>query len=440
MSSRSPRRLVLPGLGLIVLGTLALSACAAGTDSSNAARQEPASVDAPLAIGAPATAAVQAAGAHTPKATHSLTPSEKAKASASAHGTTSGSSSGAGTTQGNAAKPVTLPAAAAVGGSSGVVYGFSDPALLSDSASVQVQQLQQMKAMGITSVRVDASWYWGQPSQSGGYEWASLDQVVASLQQVGMTADFDIDQTPSWAATSGASGNMWAAPDSASAYAAYAGAVAARYGGKGVNYFEIWNEPNLSAFWAPAPDAADYTAILKAAYAAIKAADPSAIVLSGGLAPAGNTSTSVDPLTFLQDMYSDGAEGSFDGLGDHPYSFPTAPDDVESSSAWSQMSQTSPSLRSIMDANGDSAKKIWITEYGAPTSGPNSIGESGQSTELTQAISLVRNDSWVGSFYIYTWADISGLDAEDNGYGLLNEDNSQKPAYSAVTAALSTAG
>jgi polysaccharide biosynthesis protein PslG len=434
MSSRSRRRLVLPGLGLIVLATLVLSACASGTDnSSNAARQEPAVVGAtPLAVGVPATAAVPAASGHSPTATPGKGQSKQAKASATAQGSIATSGSGTG----NAANPVAGPQSSGVGGGSGVVFGISDPALLSQSASVQVQQLEQMKAMGITSVRVDASWYWGQPTQSGGYEWASLDQVVASLQQVGMTADLDIDQTPSWAATSGASGNVWAAPDSASAYAAYAGAVAARYGGKGVNYFEIWNEPNLSEFWAPAPDAADYTAILKAAYAAIKAADPSAIVLSGGLAPAGNTSSSVDPRTYLQDMYSDGAGGSFDGLGDHPYSFPTAPDDVESYSGWSQMSQTSPSLRSIMDANGDSGKKIWITEYGAPTSGPDSIGDSGQSTELAQAISLVRSASWVGSFYIYTWADISSLSAQDNGYGLLNEDNSEKPAYSTVASAL----
>lgn len=427
MSSRSPRRLALPGLGLLVLGTLALSACAAAGTGSSGGGQVEGIAATPIAVAAPATADVRAAS-HRPTTTHSPTASQKAKAAAAAHGATAA----AGTSQGAAAN---LPAAAGTTG--GIVYGVSDPALLSESASVQVQQLQQMKAMGVTSVRVDASWYWGQPTQSGGYEWASLDQVVASLQQVGMTADFDIDQTPSWAATSGAQGNMWAAPDSASAYAAYAGAVAARYGGKGVNYFEIWNEPNLSEFWAPAPNAADYTAILKAAYASIKAADSSAVVISGGLAPAGNTSTSVDPRTFLQDMYSNGAGGSFNGLGDHPYSFPTAPDDIESFSGWSQMSQTSPSLRSIMDANGDSAKKIWITEYGAPTSGPNNISDSGQSTELTQAISIVRSASWVGSFYIYTWADISSLPAEDNGYGLLNQDNSQKPAYSAIAAALS---
>src|SRR5262249_39178815 len=101
-----------------------------------------------------------------------------------------------------------------------------------------------------------------------------------------------------------------------------------------------------------------------------------------------------------------------------------------------QMSQTSPSLRSIMAENGDSAKKIWITEYGAPTSGSNGVSESAQSTDLVQAISQVKQLGWIGSFYIYTWSDLSTLAASDNGFGLLTEGNAQKPAYAAVATAL----
>jgi len=179
--------------------------------------------------------------------------------------------------------------------------------------------------------------------------------------------------------------------------------VAKRYDGKGAKYFEIWNEPNNPSFWAPRPDPAAYTADLKAAYAAIKNVDPSAIVLSGGLAPEPNSSTSYAPLTFLADMYADGAKGSFDGVGFHPYSYPIDPDTFNPGSAWSQMSQTSPSIRSIMAANGDSAKKIWITEFGAPTSGTtDNVSDAEQSEELVQAISQVEQLSWVGSFYMYT--------------------------------------
>jgi hypothetical protein len=98
------------------------------------------------------------------------------------------------------------------------------------------------------------------------------------------------------------------------------------------------------------------------------------------------------------------------------------------------MDQTSPSLRSIMIANGDSAKKIWITEFGAPTVGNSSVGDSGESTDLVQAIDAVRGLSWIGSLYIYTWEDVT-TDAS-NGFGVLNSDGTQKPAYSAVAHAL----
>ena len=66
-------------------------------------------------------------------------------------------------------------------------------------------------------------------------------------------------------------------------------------------------------------------------------------------------------------MYADGAQGSFDGVGYHPYTFPSTRRPSSSGRPGPQMSQTSPSLRSLMAAHGDSAKKIWITEFGAPT-------------------------------------------------------------------------
>jgi hypothetical protein len=318
------------------------------------------------------------------------------------------------------------------GSPAATVYGFSAPELLGWSPTEQIRQLEAMKATGITSVRVDADWYGGQPDGPGSYDWTSLDQVVASIQKVGLAADLIIDGCPPWAAVSSAQGNQFAQPASPVAFANWAAAVAKRYDSKGAKYFEIWNEPNNPAFWAPKPDPAAYTADLKAAYTAIKEVDPSAIVISGGLAPEPNSSTSYDPLTFLTDMYADGAQGSFDGVGFHPYSYPNEPNTFNPGSAWSQMSQTSPSIRSIMAANGDSAKKIWITEFGAPTSGTTqNVSDAEQSNELVQAISQVKQLDWVGSFYIYTW-----LDAPDEGFGLLTVGGAQKPAYAAAVAAL----
>jgi polysaccharide biosynthesis protein PslG len=304
------------------------------------------------------------------------------------------------------------------------LIGFAAAELLGSDSSGQVQQLEQMKSMGMNTVRVDADWSGGEPSQ-GNFDWSNLDTIMASVHQVGMTADLIIDGCPPWAAAAGATG-QFAQPASPAQFAAWAGAVAARYDSLGADYFEVWNEPNLAEFWSPAPNPDAYTADLVAAYAAIKAADPSSLVISAGLAAVGDTDSSIDPVTFFGAMYAHGAHGSFDAVGDHPYSFPADPD-TDSQGTWGEMDQTSPSLRSLMIAHGDAAKKIWITEFGAPT---GVVTQTQQATELTQAITAAKNTSWIGAFYIYTWSDQFG----GAGFGLLDSNGNPKPAYTAVAA------
>lgn len=334
------------------------------------------------------------------------------------------------------ARPNNLVRTSASGQQSGT-FGISDPALEGETASQQKSDLTAMKAIGVNSVRVDADWSGVQPDGPSSFDWGALDQTVSFIRAAGMSVDLVIDGCPRWAATASSSDSSAPTPASPGQYASFAAQVAARFAPLGVEIYEIWNEPNIAVFWQPSPNPSAYTAMLKAAYSAIKNIDPAAIVVSGGLSPSATDGTDVSPINFVQAMYADGAKDYFDALGFHPYSFPATPDTYETWSAWSQMSQTDPSIRSIMAGQGDSGKKVWITEYGAPSSGPDGIGESAQSASLTQAINKARSTSWIGGIYIYTWVD-DGSSPADHGdeFGLLTDSGTRKIAYQAVASAL----
>lgn len=324
----------------------------------------------------------------------------------------------------------------ATGGNSIPIVGIADNSLLGQSAKTQAAQFSAMKSIGITSVRVDANWREVQPTRPSDSNWASLDQEVKSITSAGMSVDLIVDGCPSWAAIPDARNDMFAEPKSSTQFAVWAAEVAARYGNMGVKYFEIWNEPNINEFWRPRPDPIAYTADLVAAYASIKKVDPAAIVISGGLAPASDNGVNYTSVTFLTDMYLDGAKGSFDYLGDHPYSYPLLPDTYSPGSAWSMMDETDPSIRSIMIANDDSSKKIWITEFGEPTQGRPGVSPAAQSEDLTQALADASKKKWIAAFYIFSWRDSSATPTRSSSFGLESFNGNPKPAFYAVSAAL----
>src|SRR5438132_1581089 len=68
-------------------------------------------------------------------------------------------------------------------------------------------------------------------------------------------------------------------------YANFVRAVASRYKGR-IRAYEIWNEPNLAREWCGKPPSGkEYVQLLKLAYETIKAADPTAWIISAGLSP-----------------------------------------------------------------------------------------------------------------------------------------------------------
>lgn len=289
-------------------------------------------------------------------------------------------------------------------------------------------KLADMASIGVQWVRMDVAWTDVQSGGSLSYNWAAYDNVVKAAQQHNLKVLGILDYAPKWAQQPSCAGQFACPPNGTSSFATFATAAVNHYKPLGVSTWEIWNEPNISVFWlTPSPSA--YTALLKAAYTAIKQADPTATVISAGVAPAATDGTNYTQYDFIKGMYAAGSHGYFDALGDHPYCYSDragclgAPDGNE----WWQMSQTPQNLRQLMTANGDSGKKIWMTEFGAPT---NVYTEAQQAQLMQQAYTLAAGYSWAGPLFWYTYQD-GGTDKSnvEDWFGMLRVDGSQKPAY-----------
>jgi polysaccharide biosynthesis protein PslG len=317
------------------------------------------------------------------------------------------------------------------------MFGIAAGGMLqSDDAAALTHDLNMDAGSGARWIRVDINWAQIQAAGPNSYDWSGVDAVVEGAHARGMNVLGGILYSPSWEAATPTTG-----PNPAD-YATFAAAAARHYAPLGVQAFEIWNEPNTSASWSN-PSPAAYTRVLKAAYPAIKAVDPSGIVVTAGLSPSPTDATNYSPVDFLSGIYANGGQGSFDAVGAHPYCAPDYPGDTDSWSAWYQMYGTSTSMRSVMIAHGDGAKKIWATEFGAPTGGPvgsGAVSPAVQAAMVTRAYQVWSTYNWGGPLFLYQGRD-EGADnsTREYHYGFINYDFTPKPAYAAyqaLTAAL----
>jgi GH35 family endo-1,4-beta-xylanase len=226
-------------------------------------------------------------------------------------------------------------------------------------------------------------------------------------------------------------------------FANFMTSLATRYKGQ-VAAYEIWNEPNLNYEWGYLePDPATYTEMLKTAYTAIKAIDPDALVISGGLSTTGDGSeTAYGDLAYLQGMYDAGAKGYFDALGSHPYGYGQSPDTVHPDGlSLSRVAQQ----YEVMQANDDGETPIWITEVGWVLKTDWDLGEHAALgvTEQEQAEYLARTyaktaEEWpfVDAIFLFNldFSTVPWYPAAEpmRWYSILNPYRTPRPAYTAL--------
>jgi hypothetical protein len=294
------------------------------------------------------------------------------------------------------------------------------------------RDLEGMAATRARYLRFDLPWS-SIEAEPDRFQWGEFDRVIAGAHACGLEVIGLLTYSPEWARAPGTSEHV--PPVDVDDFAAFASQAVRRYEPEGVDTWEIWNEPNIDVFWEPAPDPAAYADLLVAAYDAVKAVDPDATVITGGLAPAGDEAdgSRISPVTFLEEVYAAGAGGHFDAVGHHPYAFPALP--LDGDGVDNAFADTTPRLSEVMEANDDGDKLIWGTEMGAPTS------EGGVSNDFLAEYATEAFDAWrawpfTGPLLWYTYRDAGrhASDPEDN-FGLVTVDYVPKePALSAFEA------
>ncbi len=323
------------------------------------------------------------------------------------------------------------------------------------------RDLRLAKEAGFTWVKQRFEWRNIERDGKGRFEWNEPDRIVRAVDSAGLKVVARVDGHAGWSRAV----NIYpddGPPDRMSDWADFLSALGGRYKGK-IDAYEIWNEPNLSREWGrKQPSAPEYVELLKASYAAIKRADPDALVVTAGLSPTTDTSPDARPdIVYLREMYAAGARGSFDLLGAHAAGFKSPPQlDPATGANNPTLTNNDPSppelrrayffrhaedLRQVMVENGDADRKMAVLEMGwtsdpRPTSDYrwHSVSEQEKADYMAGAFRYARgNWPWMAFMTVIYLPDPRwSSDQEQLYWSITNQDGSARPAYNALKAVL----
>jgi hypothetical protein len=294
-------------------------------------------------------------------------------------------------------------------------------------------------------------WKYIEPKK-GQFDWSESDRIVKASAAAGVKILARLDFQPDW---SRADKVFNGPPDNYADFGDFVSAFVTRYSSTSsvgrVHAIQVWNEQNLNIEWGKRPinqqQAQDYVRLLKTAYEAAKAADPSVTVVTGGVAQTGTDNDDARPDdVYVRWMYEAGAKPYFDVLGAHGHGYkapPTvSPDEAASNPNWGGhrffVFRRVEDMRQIMVENGDADKQIWILEFGWTSDTVNQayawhrVSEEEKGDNLVGAYKWAAENwaPWIGVMCLWTMPD-PGWGPQDEKYwwAILNPDGTPRPAY-----------
>lgn len=334
----------------------------------------------------------------------------------------------------------------------GIVTGGEFAGVVKDNTTDFDVTLTGIQNSGARWTRATLRWDWVAKRDSSGttyYDWTIADRLVQGVRSRGINLLVNINPTtaPNFVKGTTFNGAAYADGDQSNAasatpksvslgnsddYAKFVKAAVERYKESGVKFWQVGNEPNRVDAW-PTPNAESYLPYLKGAYTSVHEADPGAAVLTAGMGGNSNKDGNIYALDYVKQIYAaiykttnhkqTNGDGYFDIVSFHPYTYPNR--STEFADGWKEMLQ----VRTTMEFVGDSNKKIWATEFGAPTS---VITEQAQADVLQYLYAAGGKLDWLGPMFWYQYRGYRvPTDAQysKNTFGLVDENYTPKPAY-----------
>jgi hypothetical protein len=302
-------------------------------------------------------------------------------------------------------------------------YGINADPVWNFKADELPQFAEMLKLTGCGAVRIPIRWRVLEPMK-GAWDFSAVDRAVEVIP-----GDVEILGTlmsvPEWA-------NGMDPKKSEGWFDAYpprdpadwdraVSAIVSHYRHR-IKHWEIWNEENGVDFFRPRPDARAYTELLKIAYLAAKKADPSCVVVLGGLQMNGilaNPWSEVKVTNFLEDLYKAGARPYFDACNTHPYVLPAE--------GAARMIEVTRSTLALMARYGDADKPLWITEVGCGAD--SSAGEQAQARLLQETFELAAREPRIQKVFWFLLRDMEkDLLGPESTMGLFKHDGTTRPA------------
>ena len=320
--------------------------------------------------------------------------------------------------------------------------------------------LQEMRNAGANWVRRAGIWWPDVEPTKGTYDWSQLSGFEAEFLQAdskNMRVIVIVRGTPAWAQADAPYNRTCGRIKTSefASFAAFLGELVTRYSYApfNVKYWELYNEPDVypdsvppgnewMGCWGDPSDpyygGGYYANMLKDVYPAVKAANPDAQVLVGGLLldcdPIDVQLNCEDPTTslFLKGIFENGGGPYFDGVSFHAYDYYNNTLGEYSLSKWdSQWNTTGPSLiaktaylRSVLSDYGASSKLLLNTESAVLCDTAWNVCETVFETTKTYYVTQSFVSAFVAGLDSNIWYFWTYRNSE-----LLEPDNTPLPSY-----------